>query len=196
MRKIDGLGWAWFLNLGIPLMLIAFAYGCGGEAFVSGEPLRPATTALEGRALAEKLASHWDGSARLVGVEGWRVRRDGRLAEKPDIVWVYTFSRPQDGAYYEVRRDGRGTVDAGPKEEYRTQSLREEPIATWQVDSPAVAEQVLQAALPVGEAFGMELTRDGVWRVSAEDGTRLFEVQIDARTGRRILGLAPRGYTR
>ena len=154
---------------------------------MSGEPLRPATTALEGRPLAERLATHWDASARLVGVEGWRVRRDGRLAAKPDSVWVYTFSRPGDGAYYEVRRDGRGTVDAGPKADYRAQSLWEEPIASWQVDSPAVAEQVLKAALPLGEAFGMELTRDGVWRVSAEDGTRFFEMQIDANTGKRLL---------
>jgi hypothetical protein len=168
-------------------MLLGFAYGCGGEAFIGGEPLRPASTALEGRKLAEGLASRWDASARLVAVAGWRVRRDGRLSEKPSSLWVYTFSRSADGAYYEVRRDGRGTVDAGPVAVVRGQVLWEEPIDAWRVDSPAVAEQVLRAQVPVGEELEMQLTRDGVWRVSAEDGRFLREIQIDAATGRRIL---------
>jgi hypothetical protein len=168
-------------------MLLGFAYGCGGEAFIGGEPLQPASTALEGRRLAEGLASRWDASARLVAVAGWRVRRDGRLAEKPSSLWVYTFSRPADGSFYEVRRDGRGTVDAGPVVALRGQSLWEEPIDLWWVDSPAVAAQVMQAQVPVGEELEMQLTRDGVWRVSAEDGWFLREIQIDARTGKRIL---------
>lgn len=191
MATNGGLNWAWFLNLGVPLMLLGFAYGCGGEAFVGGEALQSAVTALEGRPSAERLASHWDASARLVKVEGWRVARNGRLAENPDSVWVYTFSRPQDEAFYEVRRDGRGTVDAGPKTEIQVQSLWEEAFDDWQVDSPVVAAHVAKEGLPIGETFGMELTRDGVWRVSAEDGTSLREMHIDARTGKRILGLAP-----
>lgn len=187
MTTNGGLNWAWFLNLGVPLMLLAFAYGCGGEAFVGGDSLHPAATALEGRPMAERLASRWDASARLVKVEGWKVKRNGRLAEKADSVWVYTFSRPLDGSYYEVRRDGRGTVDAGPPQDYQVQSLWEEALESWQVDSPVVAAHVTQGQLPVGEVFGMELTRDGVWRVSADDGTMLLEMQVDARTGKRLL---------
>lgn len=188
MATNEGLNGVWFLTLGVPVMLLAFAYGCGGSAWLSGEPLVPAATALEGRSLAERMASRWDGTARLVKVEGARIRRNGRLAEHPDSVWVYTFIRPVDGAFYEVRRDGRGTVDAGPKPSYRVQSLWEDPLDSWQVDSPVVAAHVLRAELPVGEAIGMELTHDGVWRVSAEDGRFLHDLQIDARTGRRILG--------
>lgn len=191
MTTNESLNGVWFLTLGVPLMLLAFAYGCGGSALLGGEPLLPAATALEGRPLAERLASRWDHSARLVKVEGSRVLLNGRLAEKPDSVWVYTFSRPLDGAFYEVKRDGRGTVDAAPRPELHAQSLWEEPLDMWQVDSPVVAAHVSRGELPVGEAFGMELTRDGVWRVSAEDGTFQHEIQIDARTGRRILGLAP-----
>lgn len=187
MSSNGGLNWVWFLTLGVPLMLLGFAYGCGGTAFIGGEPLRPAATALEGRLLAERMASRWDTSAHLVRVEGWGVNRNGRLAEKPESAWVYTFSRPQDGAYYEVKRDGRGTVDAGPKVEPQLQSLWEEPIDDWQVDSPAVAAHVMRNALPVGETFGMELTRDGVWRVSVDDGALLVEMHIDAKTGKRLL---------
>ncbi len=186
MRKA-GLGWVWFQNLGIPLMLLGVSHGCGGEASLIGEPLRPAITALEGRGTATDLASRWDDQAQLVGVAGWKVRRDGRLAEIPDSQWVYTFSRPQDGRFYEVRRDGRGTLDAGPKATVSGQSLWEEALDQWSVDSPAVAEQVVKARLPAGETMDMQLMRDGVWRVSAEDGISLREIQIDARTGRRIL---------
>jgi hypothetical protein len=187
MGAKGGLGWAWFLNLGVPLMVLGVAYGCGGVAFLGGEAMRPASTALEGRKLASGLASRWDASAQLVRVEGWRVRRNGRLAEKPDSLWVYTFSRPGDGDFYEVRRDGRGTVDAGPASEFQGQALWEEPIESWRIDSPAVAEQALGAELPVGEEFHMQLTRDGVWRVGVEDGQFLHEIEVDARTGKRVL---------
>ena len=186
MKMNAGLNWLWLLNLGVPLMLLAVAYGCGGTAMLGGDSLHPAITALEGRPLAQRLASRWDPAARLVKVEGGRVLHNGRLAQKPDSVWVYTFSRPQDELFYEVRRDGRGTVDAGPKQDYQVQSLWEEALDAWQVDSPVVAAHVVRAELPVGEAFGMELTRDGVWRVSAEGGTALLEMQIDARTGKRL----------
>lgn len=79
MATRSGLFWAWGLNLGLPAILLALAYGCGGKAYLVGERLHPESTALEGRRLAEGLAAAWDGSARLVGVEGWRVRRDGRF---------------------------------------------------------------------------------------------------------------------
>jgi|GEM_PF-2688092 len=187
MMTNEGLNGVWFLTLGVPVMLLAFAYGCGGTAWLSGEPLVPAVTALEGRPLAERMASRWDGTARLVKVEGARVARNGRLAERPDSVWVYTFIRPVDGLFYEVRRDGRGTVDAGPKSTYHAQSLWEDAIESWRIDSPVVAAHVLREGLPVGEALNMELTLEGAWRVSAEDGKFLLEIQIDARTGRRIL---------
>jgi hypothetical protein len=187
MKMNAGPNWLWLLNLGVPLILLAFAYGCGGTAMLGGETLHPAITALEGRPLAARLASRWDPSAQLVKVEGGNVLRNGRLAEKPDSVWIYTFSRPLDGAFYEVRRDGRGTVDAGPKVEYREQSLWEEALETWRVDSPVVAAHVSRGGLPVSEAFGMELGRDGVWRVSVEDGLSVLEMQIDARTGKRLL---------
>ena len=187
MTSNGGLKWIWFLMLGVPFMLLAFAYGCGGKALVGGDSLHPAITALEGRPLAERLASGWDSSAQLVKVEGSKVLRNGRLAEKPESVWVYTFSRPLDGAFYEVRRDGRGTVDAAPKAQYREQSLWEEALETWRIDSPVVAAHVSRGGMPVGEAFGMELTRDGVWRVSVEDGISVLEMQIDARTGKRVL---------
>ena len=188
MMTNEGLNGIWFLTLGVPVILLAFAYGCGGTAWLSGEPLYPAATALEGRPLAERMASRWDGTARLVKVEGARVGRNGRLAERPDSVWVYTFIRPVDGVFYEVRRDGRGTVDAGPRPTYRTQSLWEDPLESWRIDSPVVAAHVAREGLPVGDSINMELTQEGAWRVSAEDGRSLLEIQIDARTGRRILG--------
>lgn len=187
MQEKSQLRWAWFLNLGVPLIALAFAYGCGGVVFLGGEPLHPASTAIEGRGLAEGLAKRWDEGASLVGVEGVRVKRDGRLAENPTSLWIYTFSRPTDGGRYEVRRDGRGTVDASPQASWSGQSLWEEGLDGWKVDSPAVAAEVARAQLPVAETFGMQLARDGVWRVSGEDGTALRELQIDARTGRRIL---------
>ena len=154
---------------------------------MNGEPLRPASTALEGRKHAEGLASRWDGTAKLVGVAGWRVRRDGRLAVTSDSLWVYTFRRPGDGAYFEVRRDGRGTVDAGQVAALQVQELWEDPVGGWRVDSPVVAEQVNRAQLSVGEELEMQLTQDGVWRVNVEDGQFLGEIWIDARTGRRLL---------
>lgn len=187
MRTKGTLSWAFFLNLGVPLTLLAFAYGCGGVAFIGGEALHAASTALEGRAVAARLAQRWDAQASLVGVEGVRVRRDGRLAEKSDSLWIYRFSRPTDGAFYEVRRDGRGTVDAGPRMSWGTQGIWQEGLEGWRVDSPAVAAEVTRARLPVVAEFGMQLMQDGVWRVSAEDGRYLWELQIDARTGRRIL---------
>lgn len=187
MRNQDGLGWAWFMNLVVPLMVLAFAYGCGGTATLRAPALHPESTALEGKSLASQLAARWDSQARLVSVEGWRVKRDGRLALQPDSLWVYTFRRVEDGAFYEVRQDGRGTIDAGPKEGLQAQSLWEEALDGWEIDSPAVTAVIGQSELPLGERLDMQLTRDGVWRVSADDGKFVRELQIDARTGRRIL---------
>ncbi|MNT51628.1 hypothetical protein D3C72_1886050 [compost metagenome] len=50
-----------------------------------------------------------------------------------------------------------------------------------------MAAKAIEAQLPIGESLDMQLTRDGVWRVSAEDGQFLREIQIDAGTGRRLL---------
>lgn len=187
MRTKGTLSWAWLLNLGTPLTLLAFAYGCGGLAFIERTSLHPASTALEGRKLAVDLAQRWDAQASLAGVEGVRVRRDGRLAERSDSLWIYVFSRPADGMRYEVRRDGRGTVEAGPRAPWGAQNRGAEGLDGWKVDSIAVAAELTRAQLPVTGEIGMQLTQDGVWRVSGEDGKYLWEVQIDARTGRRIL---------
>lgn len=187
MQERAGLGWAWFMNLVVPLMVLAFVYGCGGTATLRAPALHPESTALEGKSLASQLATRWNPQARLISVEGWRVKRDGRLSSQPDSLWVYTFRSLGDGAFYEVRQDGRGTVDAGPKEPLQTQSIWEEMLDGWAIDSPAVAAMALQSSLSIGEQLDMQLTQDGVWRLSADDGKFVQELQIDARSGKRLL---------
>lgn len=182
MQTAGGLGWAWFLNLGIPLMVLGIAYGCGGVATLSRDPVSTVCTALEGRPHAVVLAQRWDASAALVGVRGVRVRWDGRLAAKPDSAWVYRFRRPGDGMVFEVRRDGRGKVDARPKSRPGDEELEDAAIAPWRVDSPAVAAHASRALLAAGSGLSMYLSQDGIWRVSVEEG----EIWVDARSGLRL----------
>lgn len=199
MRK-DNLGRVWFLSLGVPLLLVGLVFGCGGHATLiqslsrpgrtvalDAEPVRPSATAIEGRSAAVSLAARWNAQARLIRVDGWNVRLDGRLADSTRSSWVYTFHQPTDGMYFQVKLDGRGTVIGQPTVTPFSQSLWTEPLDRWLVDSPAVAKMVGDVRLPVGDDMDLQLTRDGVWRLSGEDGQFTWELQIDASTGRRIL---------
>lgn len=197
----DGLGLVWFMNLGIPLLVLGFAYGCGGQAVIMkslprGErpllldtPTRPAATSLEGLPPAYGLAKRWNSLAQLIRVDGLNVQPDGRLAEASASRWVYAFHRRSDDRMLEVSLDGHGTLVGQPMAPSRKPAGFEEPLDDWRIDSPFVAKQVELAQLPVGEDLDMQLTRDGVWRVLADDGQSLREIQVDASTGRRLLAI-------